>query len=131
MASRIKEQVDQVGKFFGVGILSTSAHYACMILVVEVVKSPPVAASSIGYGVGAVVSYLLNYTFTFKSNRPHVDAGIRFMLGALLGLLVNTAIMYIGTNVLNANYLLAQFVATGVVFFINFVVGKFWTFKRI
>ena len=128
---RHKKQISQFGKFFGVGIVATTAHYVSMVFAIEFLHVAVISASSVGYIVGAIFSYVINYKFTFGSNRSHADASIRFVFGTLLGFMLNAAIVGIGINLLDANYLITQVTATGIVFFINFTISKFWTFKRI
>lgn len=121
----------EFGKFFSVGLIATATHYLVMGFLVEFLQASPVLATSIGYGSGALVSYLLNYKITFQSNRSHIDTIVRFVLGTVLGFVVNAAIVDLGVNGLGMHYAIAQIVSTGNVFFLNYAVSKFWTFKRI
>lgn len=128
--SRSEAWIRQLVLFFGVGALATAAHYLALLLLVRSGWSDPVAATSAGYAVGAVVSYYLNYTLTFRSNSPHVGTIARFSAGTVLGFLVNAAVMWLGTQYFALDYMAIQLVATGLVFFLNFAVSKTWTFKQ-
>lgn len=89
-----------------------------------------VPASVIGFTVGAFINYLLNYHFTFKSQKSHKEAMSKFFIVAVFGAVINTILMYIGVDILHLYYLLAQVLATGTVLLWNFVVNKFWTFGQ-
>ena len=114
-------------RFAAVGGVATAIQYALLILLVRGFGMAPTLASSIGFVLSAVVNYLLNYRFTFQSDRPHGSAAAKFGLLAGTGLLINAASMHlmIGAGV---QYLIAQVCATGSVLFWNFIGNSFWTF---
>jgi putative flippase GtrA len=58
-----------LGKFmtFGmVGAIGTLVHYTILIVLVETWAIHPGAATTLGFGLGALVNYLLNHRYTFK-----------------------------------------------------------------
>jgi putative flippase GtrA len=77
--------------------------------------------------LSAGVNYLLNYRFTFQSNRPHGPAAAKFTVLAGTGLLINAAIMHLMTGA-GAQYLIAQVCATSVVLLFGFISNSLWTF---
>jgi putative flippase GtrA len=116
---------------FGVvGLIGTGAHYATLILLVEVVGLGAVAATTAGFAVGALVNYLLNYRFTFKSGKAHLEAGPKFFLVALVTGLLNSLLVALGVEVLGVHYLPVQIVATLIVFLANFALNSLWTFRE-
>ncbi len=114
-------------RFVLVGGIATAIQYALLVLLVRGFGIAPTPASSVGFALSAVVNYLLNYRYTFRSHRPHVPAMAKFGLLAAVGLLINAAIMYLMVAA-GAHYLIAQVCATGVVLFWNFIGNSFWTF---
>lgn len=116
--------------FTGVGAVGTAGHYLTLILLVEALGQDPVLSTSLGFVVGALINYILNYKYTFSSSHPHGRTLFRFLVVALIGALVNSGIMYLGTSLLSINYLLTQIFATGLVLMQNFVLNKFWTFAE-
>jgi putative flippase GtrA len=113
-----------------VGIIGTLAHYSTLILLVEIGFLHPTAATTAGFGVGALVNYLLNHRYTFNSTKAHRDSGPKFALIAIATGLLNTLIVHAGVDSLGFNYLLVQVVATGTVFLLNFVLNSLWTFRE-
>jgi putative flippase GtrA len=114
-------------RFAVVGGIATAIQYAVLVLLVRGFGMAPTAASSIGFALSAVANYLLNYRFTFRSDRPHGPAAAKFGLLAAIGLLVNAAVMHLLVAA-GVHYLLAQVCATGVVLFWNFAGNSLWTF---
>lgn len=113
-----------------VGVVGTLAHYVTLILLVEFGGLPPTAATTAGFGVGALVNYLLNHRYTFNSTKAHRDAGPKFALIAIATGLLNALIVHAGVDSLGFNYLLVQVVATATVFLLNFALNSLWTFRE-
>ena len=114
--------------FTAVGGIGTAAHYAVLILLVQVVDLYPVVATTIGFVVGAIVNYVLNYCLTFSSSKRHTEALPKFLLVAFSGAVINTLIMMAGLNLFDIHYLIIQLVATGLVLLFNFMANRYWTF---
>ena len=115
-------------RFAGVGGMATALMYVLLVMQVEWLAMPAVAASALAYALSAVFNYIANYHFTFASQAPHQRALPRFALVAGIGLALNTLIMYALTAVVSAHYLLAQILATLVVLIWNFVANRHWTY---
>jgi putative flippase GtrA len=115
-------------KFFCVGAVSTGLQYLILVVLVSIGDMRPVAASAVGYGLGACVGYWLNYYFTFGSRRAHAATLARFAAVAVAGLMLNSVIMAFANDVLEFHYLVAQVTATVMVLAWNFVANRFWTF---
>ncbi len=122
--------VGQFLRFAAVGAVGTIFHYIVLVTMVQLMELRPLLGSGAGFAVGAFVNYRLNYRFTFRSTQRHGVAMPRFYLVALAGLGFNTLLMYVLNERLNLHYLIAQVLATGAVFFSNFVGNRLWTFKE-
>jgi putative flippase GtrA len=118
----------QFFSFAGVGIVGTAAHYLALLSLIKFAYVRPVAASSAGFMLGALVNYGLNYCITFHSQKRHREAMVKFFAVALVGLVLNFSIMKLGTEVLTQNYLVIQVIATGIVLTWNFIANRSWTF---
>jgi len=125
-----KITIGQFLLFAGVGAIGTLGHYTTLIVLVQFWVVDPVFASSLGFVVGAIINYILNYHFTFQSNKRHAEALTKFLIVATIGAGINGFIMYIGVENTNINYLIVQIFATIVVILWNFVVNKLWTFAH-
>ena len=118
----------QFMRFVLVGGLATALHYAIMILLVQTNRLNVVAASSTGFAIGALVNYALNRTFTFASNRSHVQALPRFMVAAASGLAINAALLWLFHVPGSLHYLIAQVLATVGALLWNFTLNRLWIF---
>jgi putative flippase GtrA len=114
--------------FSGVGVVAAVAHYGVLILLVEAGGVAPVIATLWGFAAGAIVSYVLNRRFTFRSDRPHRSAVPRFLAVTAGGFVLNGFAMWLLNEQWEVPYLLAQVIATGTVLFWNFTANRFWTF---
>jgi putative flippase GtrA len=114
--------------FAGIGAIGTAGHYTTLIVLVEALRVDPLLASTLGFVVGALINYFLNYYYTFASAKSHRDAMSKFALVALVGAIANSAMMHVALTWLGLYYLLAQIIATAVVLVWNFIVNKLWTF---
>jgi putative flippase GtrA len=114
-------------RYFVVGGIATAIQYVLLIILVRLFGMAPTAASTIGFALSAVVNYLLNYSFTFQSDRPHGPAAAKFAVLAGSGLLINAIIMHLMVSA-GVRYLIAQVCATGVVLLWGFIGNSIWTF---
>jgi putative flippase GtrA len=89
-----------------------------------------IVASVIGYIVGIVVNYALNYGFTFQSKQHHQHLIPKFIVVMMVGLLLNTGIMFVGVNWFDINYVLAQLAAIAVVLIWSFTANRLWVFTE-
>jgi putative flippase GtrA len=124
--------------FVGIGGISSLIQFLLLIIFVETKLLTEVAASAAGYLLSALFNYWANYHFTFKSTRSHSETFPRFVAAVGFGLLCNTLLFSIFLWLFNnylpipwvENYLVAQFMATGITVFINFAVQKIWIYRN-
>jgi putative flippase GtrA len=116
--------------FAGVGVIGTAAHYLTLSGLFELFDVSAVIASSAGYMVGALINYVLNYHYTFRSSQSHTRTAPLFFAIAGAGFFMNGAIVGLLTTQAAWHYLLAQLVATGTVLIWNFLANHFGTFRE-
>jgi putative flippase GtrA len=127
---KIHPTLVQFFQFAGIGLVGTAAHFSGLILLVHLFAVQVVIASGFGFVMGALVNYSLNYVFTFRSNKKHTEALVKFFAVAAIGLAFNSAIMAITTTIFKMHYLPGQVIATGSVLIWNFIGNRFWTFQE-
>lgn len=120
----------QLIRFAAVGAVGTGAHYLLLVMLVEAGGVNEVAASTAGATLGALVNYVLNRHYTFRSTRRHVEALPRFLAIAGLGLVINFGLMLVMIEGLRIHYLVAQVVATALVLLWNFAGNRLITFSQ-
>lgn len=115
--------------FLSVGAICTGIQYLILIAAVEFLHWPPPVASSVGFCLSGMVNYWLNYHVTFSSRASHATAAGRFVLVAMVGLLINSSTMFALETFLRLHYLLAQVLATCLTVAWNFAASHHWTFR--
>lgn len=118
----------QVLTFGGAGIAAAVVHYGTLIGLVETGAATPVPATLAGYLFGGIVSYTLNRRHTYRSARPHQEAGWRFAVVAAVGFLLTWLLMHLLVDDLSHPYLPAQLLTTALVLIWSFSAHKWWTF---
>lgn len=121
----------QFSKYVVVGLCAAVAQYGILIVLAEAFHSDPVHASAIGFIVAGIVSYVLNYRFTFRSTRRHAEALPIFCLVVLIAFGINVSAMALFTRVIAVHYVLAQLASTGIVLIWQFSANRMWTFRSI
>ena len=118
----------QFSRFLAVGAVTTIVHYGVLIALVEALGAHPVLATTAGFLVAALLSYVLNRRYTFD-HEPAFGAGLLKYYAALsIGLLLNAGVMAALTQ-WGVHYVLAQVVATGVALVWNFTAARLVVFR--
>jgi putative flippase GtrA len=86
------------------------------------------AASTLGFIASAVLNYLLNYRFTFRSKNLHLSALPRFLVISGIGLVLNGVILQAGIAYTSVPYLWCQVAATVIVLCWNFAGSLKWSY---
>lgn len=128
-SATLKHLSGRFSRFLGVGLAATALQYAVLVAGVELGRMQPVRASTLGFVLGAVLNYLLNRSYTFRSNAPHASAVARFLVIVAIGLGANFLFMFLLNSYLGWNYVISQIVTTGVVMLWNFAGHSLWTFN--
>jgi putative flippase GtrA len=118
----------RVLRFVSVGLLATAAYYAILCVLVEVLAVGVLLATSVAFVVVTVENYFLHYHWTFRSKNRHARAFPAFLSMNVVGFGMNWATMFVGTQVLNLNYLLVQAVAIAAIVLWNFIASSLWIF---
>ena len=113
-----------------VGVFSVFLYYVSLIFLVEVMKVRPTLASAYAFSLILVVAYILNYYWTFESKNRHTYVIPRFMLTSLLGLLLNTGVMFVSVEILGLWYLVGASIVVIIGPVSNFILNSNWSFAE-
>lgn len=116
--------------FVGVGAVATAAHYLTLFALVEGSLAHPAPASAAGAALGALVSYALNYRFTFAAQSPHRKTLPKFLAVAVFAMIVNFVLMHGLVTLLAFPYFAAQLAVTGLMLLLTFTANRNWTFGK-
>ncbi|MBL1277264.1 MAG: GtrA family protein [Ectothiorhodospiraceae bacterium] len=112
------------------GGLATLTHVSVAIVMIEWFSVRPVFAAGIAFAVALVISYSLNYHWTFSASGPHRVMLPRFVLVAILGLLLNIGITYSVVDMAGYWYGYALMLVVISVPIMTFVLSKLWVFVQ-
>lgn len=119
-------------RFCIVGVSGTVIDFGLTWLCKEVFKIPKFIANAIGFVVAATNNYILNRIWTWGSTNDQVGVEYtKFFVVSLIGLGINTLILYIFNEKLKWNFYLSKVFATGVVMLWNFFANNFFTFAGV
>jgi len=118
-------------KFGTVGFSGLVLDFGVTYAVKEVLGWNKYVANSLGFLLASASNYYLNRIWTFHSVDPEIGwQYAKFLVVALVGLLLNNAIVYVLTERIRFNFYLSKFCAVVLVFFWNFSFNYLFTFTR-
>jgi len=87
-------------------------------------------ANSIGFTAAVVSNYFIHRNWTFKAHTAKAGPQFTaFFTVSLIGLLLNSAIIFLLDNMMYVNFYISKAVAIFIVFFWNFSANYFFVFK--
>ena len=90
-----------------------------------------IISNIIAYIIATINSYIWNSLWVFKYGQGlDINTSVKFFILNLVGLTVNTTIMYILVDILNFNKFMALVLASVVVVIMNYTINKLWVFKE-
>jgi putative flippase GtrA len=119
----------QFVKFGIVGISNTLITFAVYTLLLKGFGVWYLAASAIGFVVGATNGFLLNRRWTFAGHVGDSLTPVRWAVVQSGGLAINEVLLYVFVHDAGVDKLLAQAFATVVVTVSTFFVNRAWTFR--
>jgi putative flippase GtrA len=119
-------------KFGIVGFTGMVIDFGITYLLKEKVKVQQYVANAIGFTTAATSNYILNRIWTFHSHNPHVmnEYG-RFIFMSLIGLGINSFILWLLVSKFKMNFYLSKLFAIGVTTLWNFGANLFFTFHYV
>lgn len=121
--------VVQFLKFGIVGVSNTLIAFAVYTVLLKVFGVWYVAASGIGFAVGAVNGFLLNRRWTFREHVGDALTPVRWAIVQTCGLGLNLGLVYLFVHDLGMDELVGQIPTTVIVTVLTFAVNRSWTFK--
>jgi len=121
--------VHRFARFAVVGVIATATHTGVFAACIELARIEPVTANALAFCVAVLVGYALNRRWTFAAHGG-VDARLwRYVLGALAGLAVNSAIMFLATHVMRWSPYVGLALALVIVPPLTFALNQYWVFR--
>jgi putative flippase GtrA len=84
----------------------------------------------LSYFAGGIIHYILNKKYTFKNKSKKIVAQLSVFFGvALIGLIINQAVLYVLVEIGSIWYMFAKLISIFIVLLWNFTGHKYITFK--
>jgi len=119
----------QFVKFGIVGVSNTLLTLAVYTLLLKVFGVWYLAASAVGFAVGATNGFLFNRRWTFREHVGDAFTPVRWAIVQGCGLAINEGLLYLFVHDARLDKLLAQACATVVVTVSTFTANRAWTFR--
>jgi putative flippase GtrA len=119
----------QFVKFGIVGVSNTVIAFGVYTLLLKVFGVWYLAASAIGFALGATNGFLLNRRWTFSDHVGDSLTPVRWGIVQGCGLGLNEALLYVFVHDASLDKLVAQALATVAVTVSTFFVNRAWTFR--
>jgi len=116
-------------KFGIVGVSNTLLTFVVFTILVKVFGLWYVAASALGFVVGACNGFLLNRRWTFRGHSGGSSAALRWTVVQGCGLLADLGLIYLFVTGAGLPKLVGQALAIGLVVGVTFFVNRTWTFR--
>lgn len=125
-----KKKILQLLKFGMVGLLGMGIDFTATYFFKEQVQLNAYLANSIGFGLAVINNYLINRFWTFKSKETAIGKQfLQFFFIALIGLVLNTACIYL-LQLAQLPFYLAKLMAIALVFIWNYSLNSTLTFHK-
>jgi putative flippase GtrA len=119
----------QFVKFGIVGVSNTLLTLVVYTVLLKVFGVWYLAASGIGFIVGAINGFLLNRRWTFRDHVGDALTPVRWGVVQTCGLGVDEGLLYLFVHDAHLDKLIAQVCATAVVTVSTFFINRAWTFR--
>lgn len=117
-------------KFGAVGFSGLFVDFGITYITKEWMRVPKYLANVIGFCTAATTNYFLNRIWTFQSHDPEIAIEYFQFFGiSLIGLAINTLILWILVSKYHKHFYLSKLFAIGVVTIWNFLANYFITFS--
>lgn len=121
----------QIIKFVIVGGIATIIDYIIFFILHELLKVPTLPSNIISFTVSVIYNYIasVKWVFDVKKEDPKKQF-IIFLILSIIGLLINTAIVYVTIDLLHWYSMICKIIATGIVMVFNFITRKIFLEKK-
>ena len=109
-------------------MISNVVYFAALAALSAFLSQPLWFHAGIAYLLSTIVNYSLHYRVTFRSTAGHGAAVARYIPVQLVGLTLNSAILYALVTELGLHYLLGQVVAIVATTTWSYLANRNWVF---
>ena len=121
----------QIVKFVIVGGIATIIDFIIFFLLHELLKAPTLLSNITSFSVSVIYNYIasVKWVFDVKKDNPKKQF-IVFIVLSIIGLLINTTIVYVTIDILHWWSIISKVLATAIVMVFNFITRKIFLEKK-
>ena len=117
-------------KFGLVGVLNTYINWIVFIIL-NMLGMYYIFSNIIAYSLSTLNSYIWNSKWVFKYSGDDVkETTAKFIILNIIGLILNTCILYILVDIIGLNKIVSLIITTVIVMILNYFINKLWVFKK-
>lgn len=122
----MRNLIAQIMKFGVVGVIAFVIDFGVMVLLTELFAVNPVVSATISFTVSVIFNYVasMRYVFKHREGMSRQREFVIFVVLSVIGLGINDALMWAGTELVSIDYRIVKIFATAVVMVWNFVTRK-------
>lgn len=110
-------------------LVNIIAYSLCRLINLNIV-----ASNVISWIISVLFMYLTNKIFVFKSKKNNlfelIKEFISFVLARVFTLVVETGILFFGSNILKINDIIVKIIAQIIIIILNYILSKMLVFKK-
>ena len=116
----------QIFKFGIVGGIAFIIDYGIMVISKELLGFSILLSAGLGFTISIIFNYIASIKWVFYINKEKDEKKnfVLFIIFSVIGLILTEVIMFIGTDIININYLIVKIAATAIVMVFNFITRK-------
>ncbi len=117
--------IKQIIRFSVVGGLAFLIDYSLLYAFTEFLKIHYLISSIISFSVSVIFNYVLSVKWVFDVNKKQdIKEFIKFIIFSVIGLIINSILMYIQVDIMGIHYMIAKLFSTIIVMIYNFITRK-------
>jgi putative flippase GtrA len=120
--------IRHLSKFFSVGLLATLSHVAVATFCANFLVLNALLANFLGFSAAVMLSYFGHARLTFEHKVLHGSQFSRFVVAALAGLALSSAITWLCHDRLGMPFWFAMLLAAVLVPAFNYAIFRLWVF---
>ena len=134
MINKIKNNklLMQIIKFVIVGGIATIIDFVIFFLLHEILKINTLISNITSFSISVIYNYIasVKWVFDVDKDKNKKEQFIIFIVLSIIGLIINTIIVYICIDVIKMYSIIGKILATAIVMVFNFVTRKLFLEKR-
>lgn len=123
--------IKQIIRFIIVGGIATIIDYIVFFLLHDYLRVNTLISNIISFTVSVIYNYIasINWVFEVNANLDKKKQFIVYIILSIIGLVINTGIVYLCVDILNMFSLIGKVIATTIVMTYNFITRKMFLEK--